>query len=453
MIVARSMHERWLSNAFVLGDEPGGTAVFVDSGAPLGPLLEVVERERLTPTHLLRTHAHPDHVEHEDELCERFGIPVVTGDLVTGGLDVRAIALPGHSDDGVAFVVNDEICFSGDVLFKDAVGGGPADVVRHSVMEGLMTLPPEIRVLPGPHRRDDDRARVGAQPVRHLLARRGARRSARPCRVSATRPSSSSGRPTTTATARRSCASPTAARRSSAARASSAADGAHVRLIVARCEVTYSGRLNAVLPEAVRLLMLKSDGSFLVHADTGGFKPQNWMTPPTVIEHEGEPLERIVVRKRAGKTEDRLDIRIVEILSDADHDMGEAAALAKDGVERDLQEELAARPEALGEELRLVRREWPTDIGPVDLMCRDTGRRLGRGRDQADRHDRRGRAADALPGADPARAGDGRRARRPRGAEGVKQARTLAEARGLRWVEVDLAVLRGEREPELTLFG
>jgi len=149
MIVARSMHERWLSNAFVLGDEPGGTAVFVDSGAPLGPLLEVVERERLTPTHLLRTHTHPDHVEHEDELCKRFGIPVVTGDLVTGGLVVRAIALPGHSDDGVAFVVNDEICFSGDVLFKDAVGGGPADVVRHSVMEGLMTLPPTIRVLPG----------------------------------------------------------------------------------------------------------------------------------------------------------------------------------------------------------------------------------------------------------------------------------------------------------------
>jgi hydroxyacylglutathione hydrolase len=149
MIVGRSMHERWLSNAYVLGDEPGGTAVFVDSGAPLEPLLWVVERERLTPTHLLRTHTHPDHIEHEDELCARFGVPVVTGDLVTGGLTVRAISLPGHSDDGVAFVVNDELCFSGDVLFKDAVGGGPADVVRHSVMEGLMTLAPGIRVLPG----------------------------------------------------------------------------------------------------------------------------------------------------------------------------------------------------------------------------------------------------------------------------------------------------------------
>jgi hydroxyacylglutathione hydrolase len=149
MIVGRSMHERWLSNAYVVGDTQGGTAVFVDSGAPLRPLLDVVERENLTPTHVLRTHTHPDHIEHEDELCARFGIPVVTGDLVTGGLSARAIALPGHSDDGVAFVINEEVCFSGDVLFRDAVGGGPADVVQRSVMEGLMTLPPEMRVLPG----------------------------------------------------------------------------------------------------------------------------------------------------------------------------------------------------------------------------------------------------------------------------------------------------------------
>ena len=92
-----------------------------------------------------------------------------------------------------------------------------------------------------------------------------------------------------------------------------------MRLIVARCEVTYTGRLTAVLPEALRLLMLKSDGSVMVHADTGGFKPQNWMTPPTVIEEEND---HIVVRKRAGKTEDRLDIRIVEVLSDVTHDMG-----------------------------------------------------------------------------------------------------------------------------------
>ena len=123
---------------------------------------------------------------------------------------------------------------------------------------------------------------------------------------------------------------------------------APVRLIVARCEVRYTGRLTAVLPESNRLLMLKSDGSVLVHADAGGYKPLNWMTPPTVIEEEGEPLERLVVRKRAGKSEDRLEIVVREVLSDVDHEMGEAAPLAKDGVERDLQEALAAAPETLG---------------------------------------------------------------------------------------------------------
>src|SRR3954468_16039201 len=141
-----------------------------------------------------------------------------------------------------------------------------------------------------------------------------------------------------------------------------------VRLIVARCQVRYTGRLNAVLPESTRLLMLKADGSVLVHADAGGYKPLNWMTPPTVIEDEGE---RLVVRKRAGRSEDRLEIRLVEVLSDVEHDMGESAALQKDGVERDLQEALAAAPDALGEPLTLVRREWQTEIGPVDLMCHD----------------------------------------------------------------------------------
>src|SRR5436305_10885863 len=118
-----------------------------------------------------------------------------------------------------------------------------------------------------------------------------------------------------------------------------------MRLIVARCEVRYSGRLTAVLPEALRLLMIKSDGSVMVHADSGGFKPSNWMTAPTVIE---EQPGRIVVRKRAGATEDRLEIVIAEIVSDVTHDMGEAAALEKDGVERDLQEALAAAPERCG---------------------------------------------------------------------------------------------------------
>ena len=142
-----------------------------------------------------------------------------------------------------------------------------------------------------------------------------------------------------------------------------------MRLIVARCEVQYSGRLSAVLPEALRLLMLKADGSVLVHADAGGYKPLNWMTPPTAIE---ESDGRIVVRKLKG--DDALDIRIAEVLSDVTYDMGspdDAAGLVKDGVERDLQELLAGQPEWCGEGFRLVRREWPTDIGPVDLMCRD----------------------------------------------------------------------------------
>ena len=117
-----------------------------------------------------------------------------------------------------------------------------------------------------------------------------------------------------------------------------------MRLIVARCEVTYTGRLDARLPESTRLLIFKNDGSVLVHADAGGYKPLNWMTPPTVIEEDGD---LIVVRKRAGRSEDRLEIRLHDVLSDVTHDMGEAAALEKDGVERHLQEELAAQPEAL----------------------------------------------------------------------------------------------------------
>ena len=143
------MHPDWLSNAYVVGDEPGGTAVFVDSGAPLEPLLAAVERDRLSVTHLLRTHGHADHVEHEDELVERFGLEVVTGALETGGLTVEALPTPGHSDDGVSFLVNGTVLFSGDTLFKDAVGGGEADEVRRSVMDVLMPLPPEVRVLPG----------------------------------------------------------------------------------------------------------------------------------------------------------------------------------------------------------------------------------------------------------------------------------------------------------------
>jgi len=143
------MHPSWLSNAYVLGDETGGTAVFVDSGAPLEPLLDFVERERLTPTHVLVTHGHADHVAGNDELVGRFGLEVTSGGVETGGLRIESLATPGHSEDGVSFVLGDELCFTGDTLFRDAVGGGPATELRGSVMDVLMTLSPDVRVLPG----------------------------------------------------------------------------------------------------------------------------------------------------------------------------------------------------------------------------------------------------------------------------------------------------------------
>ncbi len=151
MLVARSLHPTYLSNAYLLADETGGTAVFVDSGAPLAPLLEVVDRERLTVTHVLTTHGHHDHVEGHDELISRFAVPATAEGVETGGLRIEALPTPGHSDDGVSFVVNGELCFTGDTLFKDAVGGTRDDFdgVRRSVMDVLMTLPPETRVLPG----------------------------------------------------------------------------------------------------------------------------------------------------------------------------------------------------------------------------------------------------------------------------------------------------------------
>jgi hydroxyacylglutathione hydrolase len=145
------MHPGWLSNAFVVADREGGTAVFVDSGADLAPLLAAVEDWGATPAVVLRTHAHADHVVHEDELRARFGIDVVAepGSWEWGGLRVRGFGTPGHSDDMVAFVVDDEVIFTGDTLFKDAVGGGDLAQVRASVMDGFMTLPDRLRVLPG----------------------------------------------------------------------------------------------------------------------------------------------------------------------------------------------------------------------------------------------------------------------------------------------------------------
>ena len=144
------MHPEWLSNAYLVADEPGGTAVFVDSGAPLEPLLDVVERERLTVTHLLVTHSHHDHVAGNDELERRLGIPIATRALETGGLRVDALPTPGHAADHVAFVVNDEVCFSVDVLFRGSVGGtrDAFEQLKTSVLR-LLDLPPQTRVLPG----------------------------------------------------------------------------------------------------------------------------------------------------------------------------------------------------------------------------------------------------------------------------------------------------------------
>ena len=222
-----------------------------------------------------------------------------------------------------------------------------------------------------------------------------------------------------------------------------------MRLIVARCSVEYSGRLSAHLPEALRLIMLKADGSVLVHADAGGFKPLNWMTPPTAVI-EGD--NTLTVRKIKG--DDQLEITLHEVVSDVTHTMDfDADRLSKEGVEADLQAALADAPHFCGEGFRLVRREWPTDIGPVDLMCRDEDdgwiaveiKRIGTidAVEQLTRYLERIRLDPALG-----------ECRGILAAQVVKpQARVLAESRGIGWVEVDLAVLRGEREPALTLFG
>ncbi len=228
-----------------------------------------------------------------------------------------------------------------------------------------------------------------------------------------------------------------------------------MRLIVARCRVIYSGRLSTSLDLATRLLMVKADGTFMVFSDHGSqsVKALNWMTPPTVIE---QSPALIVVRKRAGASQERLEIELEEVLSDVTHEMGSPEAdvsLAKDGVEAHLQELLAEQPQWCGEGLRLVRREWPTDIGPVDLMCRDGAaawvaveiKRVAglEAVAQLTRYLERIRL-------DPAFAG----CRGVLAAQTIKpQARVLAGARGIECVEVDLAVLRGERAPELKLFA
>ncbi len=234
-----------------------------------------------------------------------------------------------------------------------------------------------------------------------------------------------------------------------------------MRLIVARCEVSYTGRLSTVLPEAVRLLMIKADGTFMVWADGGGpVKPLNWMIPPTVVEQESDEsgaLKRLIVRTLKGtgkqRQEEQLDITVSEVLSDVEHELDTLLALEKEGVERELQELLAAAPHWCGEGLRLIRREWPTDIGPVDLMCKDGEdewiaveiKRIATidAVEQLTRYLERIRIDPALGSC-----------RGVLAAQVIKpQARVLAISRGIECVEVDPEILRGEREPELRLFA
>lgn len=138
-----------------------------------------------------------------------------------------------------------------------------------------------------------------------------------------------------------------------------------VRIVIARCSVDYAGRLAAHLPLATRLIMIKADGSVAIHSDSGSYKPLNWMSPPCrVTESEAQ----WVVTGKSGET---LTIAIDEVISDSSFDLGIDPGLIKDGVESHLQELLAAQLDLLGTGWRLVRREFPTAIGPVDLMCRD----------------------------------------------------------------------------------
>jgi hydroxyacylglutathione hydrolase len=182
VLVERSMHPSWLSNAYLVADEPGGAAVFVDSGAPLEPLLAAVEREGVTPTHLLVTHRHADHVAGNDELVERFALTVTSETLETGGMRITALPTPGHSDDGVSFLVGDTVCFTGDTLFRDSVGGGVSEEIRRSVMEVLMDLPHAVRILPG----HTDESTIGREWDENPFIRfwRGLEaEDGRPCRV------------------------------------------------------------------------------------------------------------------------------------------------------------------------------------------------------------------------------------------------------------------------------
>src|ERR1700749_2412709 len=219
-----------------------------------------------------------------------------------------------------------------------------------------------------------------------------------------------------------------------------------MRLVVARCQVDYAGRLTAHLPMATRVLMIKADGSVLVHSDGGSYKPLNWMSPPCRLTEE--PGQWTVT----GKSGETLVITITEVASDTSVDLGVDPGLVKDGVEAHLQELLAVQLDLLGDGWRLVRREYPTPIGPVDLMCRDSG-----GESVAVEIKRRGeidgveqltRYLDLLnrdPLLSPVQGVFAAQEIKP-------QARVLAEDRGIRCVTLDYDLLRGVDDAENRLF-
>ncbi len=224
-----------------------------------------------------------------------------------------------------------------------------------------------------------------------------------------------------------------------------------MRLVVARCQVDYAGRLTAHLPMATRLLMRKNDGSVLVHSDGGSYKPLNWMSPPCKVA-EGVSETGVPEWLVTGKDGDTLRILLEEVLHDSAHDLGVDPGLQKDGVEKHLQELLADHPGTLGEGLTLVRREFPTAIGPVDLMCRDTeGKSVAveiKRRGEIDGVEQLTRYLELL-NRDP-------QLRPVRGilaAQEIRQqARVLAADRGIACAVVDYDALRGMDDPSERLF-
>ena len=224
-----------------------------------------------------------------------------------------------------------------------------------------------------------------------------------------------------------------------------------MRFVIARCTVDYVGRLTAHLPEANRLLMIKADGSVLVHSDGGSYKPLNWMSPPCKVV-EGSTADGVHEWLVTGKDGDTLRILLEDVLHDSEHDLGVDPGLQKDGVEKHLQELLAEHPATLGEGLSLVRREFPTAIGPVDLMCRDTeGRSVAveiKRRGEIDGVEQLTRYLELL-NRDPLL----RPVRGIFAAQEIKpQARVLATDRGITCATIDYDALRGMDSMEDRLF-